>query len=242
MTYQFDQLEELAQVELDRFCDGCGYNLRGQSVRRDPSTSVLLSRCPECGRYSPANDTTLKSHPHLQRLAIVMTLGWLLFCAFLFLAELGAQCGICGGIIEEMYWYARWRNDRPEYEFERRILLAIALTGSTFLAFLFMSIVRVGLPHWKRWGYLLLVAVRPILMAMTIGLIFKIDRPNWFNVAFEYIAMFTGTIIVGSLLGFWLGRPVMRLALRIALPSRFRGPFAYLWLVDGKTPPPTTSD
>lgn len=47
----FEDWPEISRVETDRFCFRCGYNLHQQSVRRDPRTEVLVSRCPECGTF-----------------------------------------------------------------------------------------------------------------------------------------------------------------------------------------------
>ena len=52
----FYDLPRLLHFEVDRFCEGCGYNLRGQVVRREPGTKILLARCPECGCFHPAAD------------------------------------------------------------------------------------------------------------------------------------------------------------------------------------------
>ncbi|MFG0253238.1 MAG: hypothetical protein ACF8NJ_10230, partial [Phycisphaerales bacterium JB038] len=42
---------------------------------------------------------------------------------------------------------------------------------------------------------------------------------------------------VSLALSVWFGRPILCLAIRMLLPPRFRGPFAHLWIAEGKDPP-----
>ncbi len=59
-TPEFRDLPSRAVVETDRFCAGCGYNLRQQAVRRETHTRLLLAQCPECGAFEPVSrDTTV---------------------------------------------------------------------------------------------------------------------------------------------------------------------------------------
>lgn len=39
----------LGQITGDRPCTGCGFNLVGQPITREPHYGLLLARCPECG-------------------------------------------------------------------------------------------------------------------------------------------------------------------------------------------------
>ena len=48
-TQQTDAEQPIASVELDRFCVGCGYNLRTLAVFADPRTEIPIVRCTECG-------------------------------------------------------------------------------------------------------------------------------------------------------------------------------------------------
>lgn len=46
----------LAQVDGDRACHACGFNLRGQTVVREPHYHMIMVQCPECGAPSPLLD------------------------------------------------------------------------------------------------------------------------------------------------------------------------------------------
>ena len=48
----------VACIDLDRFCEGCAYNLRTLPVYRDERTGIPVVRCPECGRFQSANDAS----------------------------------------------------------------------------------------------------------------------------------------------------------------------------------------
>lgn len=69
----------LACVESDRFCAGCGYNLRTLPVHRDYRTKILLVRCTECGQYQPANDLATVTRPWLHRLSAFFLVLWIFF-------------------------------------------------------------------------------------------------------------------------------------------------------------------
>ncbi len=96
----FGSLPLVAEIETDRFCDECGYNLRTQAVRRDTQTGLLLARCPECGRYHAANQETSASRPWLRRLATMLLSWWVLFLAgYVGIATLAVACS---------HWRRRW--------------------------------------------------------------------------------------------------------------------------------------
>jgi len=42
--------ETLGQIQTDRACIGCGFNLFGQTIVRDEHYGMPIARCPECGR------------------------------------------------------------------------------------------------------------------------------------------------------------------------------------------------
>lgn len=74
---EFDRLPQVSMIEVDRFCDGCGYNLRGQAVRRDTRTKLLLCRCPECGQFHHAREQATVGRAWLNRLAMLGLLIWI---------------------------------------------------------------------------------------------------------------------------------------------------------------------
>lgn len=51
-------------VNADRPCAGCGFNLHGQPIVREPHYQMLATRCPECGRM-----VALQEYPALGRWA-----------------------------------------------------------------------------------------------------------------------------------------------------------------------------
>ena len=61
-----------AYMERDRFCEGCGYNLRTLPMYRDERTAIPLVRCPDRGRFQPANNTATALRPMPHRVTIML--------------------------------------------------------------------------------------------------------------------------------------------------------------------------
>jgi hypothetical protein len=74
----------IGQVETDTFCEGCGYNLHTQMVVRDERLGILVSRCPECGRFAAAGRTTSASNVWLNRFGTILLVVWVMFLLTLF--------------------------------------------------------------------------------------------------------------------------------------------------------------
>jgi len=49
----------VSTIVADRMCSGCGYNLVGQNVLREPHYRMLVTRCPECGAYASVQEFPL---------------------------------------------------------------------------------------------------------------------------------------------------------------------------------------
>lgn len=96
-----DDAPPVATIETDRFCDGCGYNLRTQPVRRDERTHILIVRCPECGRFAAAADAVTAARPWLHRLATLLLFGWVLFVLWIATLLCVAQGAITFLTLEE---------------------------------------------------------------------------------------------------------------------------------------------
>ena len=99
---EFDRNPLLARIETDRYCDGCGYNLRTQPVRRDPRTQLLLSRCSECGRFHAVREAATVGRVWLQRLGTLLLFIWILFILLLCFGLCAAQVGLTMGTLEEL--------------------------------------------------------------------------------------------------------------------------------------------
>lgn len=92
----------VAQVEIDCYCQACGYNLHGQYVHRDPHTELLVSRCPECGRYHAAEHLTTAGGLWLRRLGTLALCLWMMLIVG---AVIGLACALGGimlGTLEEL--------------------------------------------------------------------------------------------------------------------------------------------
>ncbi len=245
----FDAWPLIASVELDRFCDRCGYNLRTQAVRRDPRTEVLLCRCPECGRFQAAADAATTSRAWLQRLATLALAWWIGLIGSLALGIALGQGGITVFTLDALTTYRRVPMPLPgnpqafQYILQRqscsewKVLYAFSGGISLLLGFVAGAGLVVALHHWRRWGYAATAIGVPVLVAAVVALIWWGHAPHLLRWAFWYMAAHTLLCMLGGLVGTGTGRPLARLIVRTCLPPRLRPVLAFLWLVDGKAPP-----
>jgi hypothetical protein len=280
-AFRFEDLPPISFVEIDRYCTHCGYNLRTQAVRREPLTEVLLTRCPECGRYQPATDLTTASRVWLRRLSPLLLLGWVglvLSAAFGISVGAGAlsyatldelttweritvsttqpvppppQLPVTtqssAGLVEiqrmltnvtttfQQQLVVRSRDNYPDYNL---FMLLVTLT-SFALSFVGAVMVLVVFHFWSRRICLLLVVLGPLAVAAVVTLIWREEAHDLLTWGLPYIAYHAGVQIIGGAVGILLGRMVARGLVRTFVPPAWRGPLAYLWLIEGKTPPDT---
>lgn len=260
----FEQVPQVGRVELDRYCLGCGYNLREQAVRREPATNLLLCRCPECGAFEPANQATTASRRWFAQLVLVLWLVWIL-------AGLGLVAGtiaVCAELSNQTADLSKeaYRLDAPifldprpgeahsrQLNYEYRIRALDLETGTSLLLFLagaiatgavLTGLATVLIPHWPRRGYVRLAIAWPIVALIIMFLNLAQDK-NFLEAATLSLKLwlFASAVIIallatlGGVGGAWLGRPTARRIVRMMIPPRGRGPFAYLWLTDDQSPP-----
>lgn len=234
----------------DVFCRGCQYNLRGQPIRREPCTGLVLVRCPECGAFSPAEAGLSASQRWLHRLAGPAMVAWVL----LLIGGLAAS-GLALFIDMVVMWeWVEYFDRRHQYshryrngEFSMEDLIGFSMMAGAALALGGLTTLAgsVCLPHWKRWGVLLASVAWPAatygIMAM-ITMFDHYDRAPYKDWSItQALLMSTGALamvaVLSGVLMSFIGRPVARGVVRLLLPRKLRGPLAYLWLVDEKTPP-----
>ncbi len=257
---EFDQQPTIALIETDRFCDGCGYNLRTQQVRRDPRTDLLLCRCPECGRFHPAREGTTAGHVWLRRLGTVLLFVWIVLLLSVGLGLGSAQLGINIATLEELTTYRHanitttvtpqgivtitsssgptpWRREvDPQFEHYAEFI-ALMAGLSLALGFLLILVAVTAMHHWRRWGYYVLALAMPFAAGALAWKIWAMDNPHLAEWATMYVLGFSAAYLIGALLGIPLGRPLARLLATLLLPPRVRPVLSFLWLADGKEPP-----
>ena len=76
-----DVAPPVSMIEGDRLCAGCAYNLRGQTIEKEPHYGLYIAKCPECG--TPA---ALQEYPLLGRwpgrIRVFVALSYVLACLF----------------------------------------------------------------------------------------------------------------------------------------------------------------
>lgn len=260
----FDHSPQLGQVELDRYCTGCGYNLRQQPVRREPVTGLLLCKCPECGAFEPANQATTRQRSWFAQVVFLFWLAWLAVLGMSLAGSIGATMELSretGELLNETKYLDQpieqtkadgsTRTVTFQYQLrpldgERALRLALHMGGAFAIAAGLLALLLLFVPHWPRRGYVWLALGWPAVALVGFYGTRIVDNYTldyatgglrlWIFLSPLLITLFA---ITGGLTAVCLGRPIARLVVRLLIPARQRGPFAYLWLVDGKTPPGT---
>jgi hypothetical protein len=243
----------LGRLEVDHFCDQCGYNLHGQLVTREPHTDLLVCRCSECGRFHPAAQGVTAGRLWLNRLALFLVLVWICIVVSVVLALGGAHLGICIGTLEELT-ETRFINPLtpptsgpftvpPGYvpRFEHIVrppdkdtpaFLAL-MFGLTFaLGYVLVTWLAVTMHHWRRVYYLVFIVAFALLAGTVETWMWTLYAPELSDWAALYIRGFGATCLVSGILAALTGRAAARLLVRIVLPPRPRQVLAFLWTAD----------
>jgi hypothetical protein len=272
---EFDRQPAVALVETDRYCEGCGYNLRTQPVRRDARTRLLLCRCPECGGFHPVREGVTAGQVWLQRLGTLGLFAWILTILTVIIGLGAAQVGFTYVTLEELTTYRQVvlptpsssqpaatgttmtlvtggrititqsggtattyrREVRTSYPYYR-VFLALMYGLSFALGFVLMLFAVVALHHWRRWGCLLLACVVPLVTGAVAWYAWSIESPHLIDWGTMKVVSHSAACLAGGLTGILVGRPFVRLLVALMLPPRVRQVLAFLWLADGKQPPP----
>lgn len=243
----------VGHIQTDTFCQGCGYNLHTQAVMRDDRLGILVCRCPECGRFAAAGQSTPAANPWLNRLALLLLVLWVLFVLGL-LALCTTFLGMTayGHVMNNVRWVSvqgpiapmqsgyRYTIEVPDAGdknavgrqlTEQLVMGAVAaalggLTGGLF---------SVVLWHLK-WPWRALAWLAPVIGCTVAALAWVSDPAALFVWRWGLRWIATYLILEGVTVGagLLLGRPVVRGVLRLLLPPRPLQHLAFLWTVDGK--------
>jgi hypothetical protein len=241
----------LALIDLDRFCNHCGYNLRTLPVYRDVRTGIPIVRCTECGRYQAANDGATALRPWLNRLTALILWAWILaVISGVFLIACG-EGGISYATLDELTVHGgyttqqvgpttvrTWASIGPlqidtDYK-NYRVFITTILITSFAIAFGGGLYLVVVFPHWPRLAYVGGVLAVPLVIGLIVAVSWSQQAPHLFAWGVPYIVAHAAAQILGGIVGVCFGRPAARLMVRLVLPSSLRPRLAYLWLADDK--------
>lgn len=214
----------LSRVATEAACEGCGYNLRMQGVRRDAQTGILVVRCPECGQFSAAETLRPPVAWWKPRLACLL----LSLQAMLTLGLGFALLGVNIAFIEEtrgslLILLSRLANDED--------IWAMLIGGVPALLLTAALIQR--LPLLAR----AVVLCMPVVAA---GALYIGQRGSWVprDLTGEALGGCAMLFLPALLTAIFI-RPILRALVRALCPQPFRRTFDYLWQIDGKLPPLT---
>jgi hypothetical protein len=250
----------VACVELDRFCEECGYNLRTLAIHRDQRTGVAMVRCPECGRYHPANDAATPMKPWMLRVTSVMLLGWILTLVWMYFMLGAAEVGLSMGMLDELTHSGTYRTIqtvggtrtitmtrgygpiqlRPRTG-EDNLFIGFMYTMSLVVAFATGMLAVVTFPHWRRIACIGVVTALPLIAGTIVAVAWRYHGQELWFWGMQHVVAHAGTQLLGGLIGVMLGRPFARAAVNILLPPSVRPRLAYLWLADKKPFPGSLS-
>jgi len=178
----FDAQPPVAVVEVDRFCGGCGYNLRHSQIRRDPATRLLLCRCPECGAYHPANELAATTRAWAKHLLVGVAILWVFFwwgvvgmamVGWGGTVAVGQELAVGWDQVEVQVPMAFDANGNPTHwqaniqyqqvlrgwDTERTTVTALMAVAVSGIGMLLMTLIVSAFAHWRRWGYVLLATL-----------------------------------------------------------------------------------
>lgn len=257
-TYPDERARPVACIDLDRFCTGCGYNLRTLPVHCDARTGIPVVHCTECGQYQPANDASTALRPWLHRVTSVMLVVWMLFVAAVFFHLALGEGALTYATLDELTMpsgYTKrqtniagttysWTSGSGPLEVKAKEEIPyynLFITGMLLLSFatafaggMFAVVV---FPHWPRAAYAALVLAMPMVVGGIVVLVWRADAPHLLTWGLSHMAAHGTAQVLGGLAGITLGRPLARLTVRIVLPPSVRPRLAYLWLADKKPCP-----
>jgi hypothetical protein len=241
-SLDFEHWPSVTQVQTDRFCHNCGYNLHTQAIRREPRTQVLMIRCPECGTFHPASELGTRLAIWLRRLASVSIVLWVLIVSSLAVTVIGLQSaatyltldsltenqwvtGPTGTVHERHPSPYLWANDRTWR------LQLYATTGSMSLGLGLVAtvIALVVVPHWRKFHHAVFIAIWALIAAGIVTGIWWSETVRMFHWGLPRIAAQAAVYILGGLVALIIGRPLIRLIGRICLPPRVRSVVERAW-------------
>jgi hypothetical protein len=246
------RVEPVACVDLDRYCEGCGYNLRTLPVVRDENMGIPVVQCTECGGYQPANDASTALRPWLNRATSVLLVAWILGIVAVFIFAGIGEGAISYATLDELTVHGGYERQQvgntttitwlrglgplevqADFPFHKSFIAAV-LACSLAIAFACGMFAVVVLPHWPRAAYAALVLTIPLVAGALVAIGWSQNAPHLFNWTLTYLVAHVGVQLAGGVVGIAGGRPLARLAVRIFLPPGVRPRLAYLWLVDEK--------
>jgi len=248
-------LQRHLQLETDLFCHACGYNLHGQTVTRDERLDILICRCPECGKFHPAEMGVSATRPWMARMGVMLIAVWVL--ALLFVLGFGGfLTGACANVHVGNYTERTWTGPGNRTMIRRMTTPLVANVGlkayehweSQWITFVlsdvclsialgaFTAIATWHLSSTKRLIFLALpVLVAPVVLWSITSEVD--DNSEVLGYIVRVIAMYTVLSAAMIVVGQVIGRPIARFMLKLLIPPKLRQHVNFLWTCDGKTPP-----
>ena len=125
------------------------------------------------------------------------------------------------------------QEDFPHYT----LFVSVMIVLSFVIGLLVSGGATAVLPHWRRIGYIVLIPIMPLAAGAIITLAWREEAPHLLSWGVPYVAAYAGVHMLGGMIGVFLGRPALRLIVRIMLPPSVQPRLAYLWLADDMKPP-----
>ena len=110
---------------------------------------------------------------------------------------------------------------------------------SLFLGFLAATLLVTFLWHWRRRRYLTAIALPIIAAGFVLNAYIRDDQyTNIRTWVINRVLLMFAIQCAGIILGILFGRKISRSLVRMVIPPKPRQMLAFLWLTDGKSPPP----
>lgn len=230
--------QQLGQLESDRFCDGCGYNLHGQQVWRDERLGIPVCRCPECGRHHAVQQGTTAAVLWLKRLTSVFVIGWVMLLTFVIAGFFFAVYGITIGATENYQirnLHLLIHGSQSLSVSDRFDVFDLVIPRFFQQMFGLAIVVIVCLAGWHRRRWQLLPAIVVPVIAITLGnTTARLSLSGSGFAGYQQTAMLAGVMdvtiaVVLGVTAVFTSRAVLRFLVKLFVPPKARVAVAELF-------------
>jgi len=88
--------ESFDEIRADRACIGCGFNLYGQTVTKEPHYGIVITRCPECGTVAALQTYPVMTH-WANRFRSLTAALWVVILLGFFMGNMTSMMGMTQG-------------------------------------------------------------------------------------------------------------------------------------------------
>lgn len=235
--------DKVGCIQTDLFCEGCGFNLKGQSVWKDERLGIFVCRCAECGRHHAPGTSTSAGNLWLGRISRGLMLLWVMFLVGWFVYTVGAIAELQFNYLGIFTGEVPGINGRSTVFVQPAGTVALQQITEVLLYSIFLCSglgagISVFLWQLRRVWYFLALPI-PAIIAIGVWIIWRTqvgeDELRIWGINSLALMSLMQCCAVG--VGVILGRPLARRVLSLVFSGQMLYNLEFLWTVDDKVLP-----